>query len=87
MNSIMDCMARLAPKPLAIRTIGITPETIPQIRLIAYTLLDANIGYDWKDWEFNVFGLNLTDEEYYTSLVTMRNLVMLTLRVLQVLLA
>jgi len=32
-------------------------------------LLDANLGYHWKDWEFNVFGLNLTDEEYYTSLV------------------
>ena len=41
----------------------------PTDRIDSYTLLDANLGYDWKDWEFNVFGLNLTDEEYYTSLV------------------
>ncbi|MDA8775187.1 TonB-dependent receptor [Opitutales bacterium] len=38
-------------------------------KIDSYTLLDANIGYDWKDWQFSVFGLNLTDEEYYTSLV------------------
>ena len=41
----------------------------PTDRIDSYTLLDANLGYDWKDWDFNVFGLNLTDEEYYTSLV------------------
>ena len=41
----------------------------PTDKIDSYTLLDANLGYDWKDWEFNVFGLNLTDEEYYTSLV------------------
>ncbi len=41
----------------------------PTDKIDSYTLLDANLGYDWKDWEFSVFGLNLTDEEYYTSLV------------------
>ena len=41
----------------------------PTDTIDSYTLLDANIGYDWKDWEFNVFGLNLTDKEYYTSLI------------------
>ena len=41
----------------------------PTDKIGSYTLLDANLGYDWKDWEFNVFGLNLTDEEYFTSLV------------------
>ena len=41
----------------------------PTDKIDSYTLLDANLGYDWKDWEFNIFGLNLTDEEYYTSLV------------------
>ena len=41
----------------------------PTDKIDSYTLLDANLGYDWNDWEFNVFGLNLTDEEYYTSLV------------------
>jgi iron complex outermembrane recepter protein len=38
-------------------------------KIDSYTLLDANLGYDWKNWQFSVFGLNLTDEEYYTSLV------------------
>ena len=41
----------------------------PTDKVDSYTLLDANLGYDWKDWEISVFGLNLTDEEYYTSLV------------------
>ncbi len=41
----------------------------PTDKIDGYTLLDANLGYDWKDWEFSLFGLNLTDEEYYTSLV------------------
>ena len=41
----------------------------PTDRIDSYTLLDANLGYDWKDWDFNVFGVKLTDEEYYTSLV------------------
>ena len=35
-----------------------------------YTLLDANIGYALDDWNFNIFGTNLTDEKYYTSLVS-----------------
>ena len=41
----------------------------PTDKIDSYTLLDANLGYDWNNWEFNIFGLNLTDEEYYTSLV------------------
>ncbi len=41
----------------------------PADKIDTYTLLDANLAYDWKDLEFSVFGLNLTDEEYYTSLV------------------
>ena len=41
----------------------------PNEKINSYTLLDANLGYEWNQWEFNLFGLNLTDEEYYTSLV------------------
>jgi len=41
----------------------------PTDKINSYTLLDANLGYDWNLWELNVFGLNLTDEQYYTSLV------------------
>ena len=47
--------------------IGIVAKRIPDAA--QYTLLDANLGYEWNHWEFNLFGLNLTDEEYYTSLV------------------
>ena len=36
----------------------------------SYTLLNANIGYVSNGWEVNLFGTNLTDEEYYTSLVS-----------------
>ena len=32
--------------------------------------MDANLGFDYDEWSFNLFGLNLTDEEYYTSLVS-----------------
>ena len=39
-------------------------------RIEDYTLLDACIGYTFNDWNFNIFGTNLTDEEYYTSLVS-----------------
>ena len=38
-------------------------------KIDSYTLLDANIGYNFNSWEVSVFGLNLTDEQYYTSLV------------------
>jgi iron complex outermembrane receptor protein len=41
----------------------------PTDKIDSYTLLDANLGYEWNLWEFNVFGFNLTDEEYYSSLV------------------
>jgi iron complex outermembrane receptor protein len=56
------------------KTIGDThywnyPGDNPTEKINSYTLLDANIGYEWNQWEFNLFGLNLTDEEYYTSLV------------------
>lgn len=36
----------------------------------SYTLLNANFGYMRNGWEFNLFGTNLTDEEYYSSLVS-----------------
>ena len=36
----------------------------------AYTLLDAKIGMVHDGWQVEVFGTNLTDEEYYTSLVS-----------------
>jgi iron complex outermembrane receptor protein len=39
----------------------------------SYTLLEAQIGYTFNDWNFNIFGTNLTDEEYYTSLVSSLN--------------
>ena len=42
----------------------------PTDRTNSYTLLDANLGFEWKRWKFNVFGTNLTDEEYYTSIVS-----------------
>jgi iron complex outermembrane receptor protein len=35
-----------------------------------YTLIDANIAYAVNDWDLALFGSNLTDEEYYTSLVS-----------------
>jgi len=35
-----------------------------------YTLIDAKIHYAYDDWDFSLFGTNLTDEEYYTSLVS-----------------
>jgi iron complex outermembrane receptor protein len=41
----------------------------PTEKISSYTLWDASLGYDWKDWTLKVFGSNLTDEEYYTSLV------------------
>ena len=41
----------------------------PADKIDGYTLLDANLGYDWNSWEFSLFGVNITDEEYYTSLV------------------
>ena len=41
----------------------------PTDKIDSYTLLDANLGYNWNSWEFSVYGVNITDEEYYTSLV------------------
>lgn len=38
-------------------------------KIESYTLLDANLGYDFKSWKINLFGLNLTQEEYHTSIV------------------
>ena len=35
-----------------------------------YTLLDAKIGMVHDGWDVQIFGTNLTDEEYYTSLVS-----------------
>ena len=36
----------------------------------SYTLLNASVSYLYNNWELNVFGTNLTDEEYYSSLVS-----------------
>ena len=36
----------------------------------SYTLLDASIGYEHNGWGVGVFGTNLTDEKYYSSLVS-----------------
>ena len=36
----------------------------------SYTLLDASIGYELNGWGVGVFGSNLTDEKYYSSLVS-----------------
>ena len=41
----------------------------PNDKIASYTLLDANLGYDFNSFKINLFGLNLTQEEYYTSLV------------------
>ena len=41
----------------------------PSDKITNYTLLDANLGYDFDYLKINLFGLNLTQEEYYTSLV------------------
>ena len=65
----MGCMARLEPKTIGNTHYWNYDGSNPAEKIDSYTLLDANLGYDWKDWEFNVFGLNLTDEKYYTSLV------------------
>ena len=35
-----------------------------------YTLLDASISYERNGWGVGVFGTNLKDEEYYSSLVS-----------------
>ena len=35
-----------------------------------YTLLDARVGIERNGWEVSLFATNLTDEEYYTSLVS-----------------
>jgi len=36
----------------------------------SYTLWNASIAYSLNDWDLNLYGTNLTDEEYYSSLVT-----------------
>ena len=44
------------------------------IKLMILTLThyswNASVAYTRKDWKLNLFGSNLTDEEYYSSLVT-----------------
>ena len=39
-------------------------------RIASYTLLDAKIGTTYEDWQIDIFGSNLTNVEYYTSLVS-----------------
>ena len=36
----------------------------------SYTLWNASIAYSSSDWQVSVFGTNLADEKYYSSLVT-----------------
>lgn len=47
-------------------------------RVEGYTLVDASIGYVWPDgrFEFAVFGNNLTDETFRTSLIQTPNLLL-----------
>ena len=45
-------------------------QTATDIVNQSYTLWNASIAYSVSDWELNLFGTNLTDEEYYSSLVT-----------------
>ena len=42
----------------------------------AYTVVDAKIGYQFKDWDLYVYGKNLTDEEYVTDLISNSMLMM-----------
>lgn len=37
------------------------------VTLPAYTLINAGIAYEYKDWNFNLTIKNLTDEKYYRS--------------------
>lgn len=58
---------------LGLKNIGKTSyldQTATETVNDSYTLLNANIGYQNNGWAVNLFGTNLTDEEYYTSLVT-----------------
>ncbi|MDC0547890.1 TonB-dependent receptor, partial [Opitutales bacterium] len=58
---------------LGLKNIGKTSyldQTATETINDSYTLLNANIGYANNGWEVNLFGTNLTDEEYYTSLVS-----------------
>ena len=45
-------------------------QTATDIVNDSYTLWNASVAYSHNDWELNLFGTNLTDEEYYSSLVT-----------------
>ena len=38
--------------------------------LILTHYLNAQVGYTFNDWHFNLFGTNFTNEKYYTSLVS-----------------
>ena len=58
---------------LGLKNIGKTSyldQTATETINDSYTILNANIGYANNGWEVNLFGTNLTDEEYYTSLVS-----------------
>ncbi len=57
---------------LGLKNIGKTSyldQTATETVNDSYTLLNANIGYQNYGWAVNLFSTNLTDEEYYTSLV------------------
>ncbi len=39
-------------------------------KINSYTLLDARIGFEINQWKINLWGSNLTDKEFHTSLVS-----------------
>ena len=45
-------------------------QTATDVVKDSYTLWNASVAYYHKNWQLNLFGTNLTDEEYYSSLVT-----------------
>jgi iron complex outermembrane receptor protein len=58
---------------LGVRNIGkiyYLDQTATETVNDSYTLLNASVAYSINDWELNLFGTNLTDEKYYSSLVT-----------------
>ena len=65
----MDLSYRLEPKLLVTNIIGIMMVPILQTRSIATHYLKLNLGYTGMIGSSMYLEVNLTDEEYYTSLV------------------
>lgn len=38
---------------------------LPENQLDSYTVMNAKLGYRWRQWDFAVFGRNVLDEEYF----------------------